>query len=89
MFDSLAPTYDKINGILSLGLHIAWNNALVSLLGETNHLLDLCAGTGRVALSYVQNYPRASATLVDFSTKMLENVQKRHPQLHSPILRVT
>ncbi|ATW10209.1 bifunctional demethylmenaquinone methyltransferase/2-methoxy-6-polyprenyl-1,4-benzoquinol methylase UbiE [Chlamydia trachomatis] len=79
MFDSLAPTYDKINGILSLGLHIAWNNALVSLLGETNHLLDLCAGTGRVALSYVQNYPRASATLVDFSTKMLENVQKRHP----------
>ena len=74
MFDSLAPTYDKINKILSLGMHLSWNYSFVSLLGETDHLLDLCAGTGRVALSYIQKHPQASATLVDFSTKMLETV---------------
>ncbi|AHH23097.1 demethylmenaquinone methyltransferase [Chlamydia trachomatis] len=79
MFDSLAPTYDKINKILSLGLHLTWNHSFVSLLGRSDHLLDLCAGTGHVALSYIQKYPQASATLVDFSTKMLENVQECHP----------
>ncbi len=79
MFDSLAPTYDKINKILSLGMHLSWNYSFVSLLGKTDHLLDLCAGTGRVALSYIQKHPQASATLVDFSTKMLETVQNRYP----------
>ena len=76
MFDSLAPTYDRINTILSLGLHITWNRCLVSLLGRTDHL---CAGTGHVALSYIKKNPRASATLVDFSVKMLEKVQERYP----------
>lgn len=80
MFDALAPNYDTMNIILSLGLHSLWNRKFVHMLGSSDHLLDLCAGTGKVALRYIHAYPKASVTLVDFSQQMLLHVQKKHPQ---------
>lgn len=79
MFDALAPNYDHMNTLLSLGLHSLWNRTFVQMLGQSTHLLDLCAGTGKVALQYIRIYPEASATLIDFSKQMLLHVQKKHP----------
>ncbi|ETF40061.1 ubiquinone/menaquinone biosynthesis methyltransferase [Chlamydia pecorum MC/MarsBar] len=80
MFGTLAPKYDKINGILSLGTHHLWNRVFIRMLGSADHLLDLCSGTGKVALSYVRTYPGSSATLIDFSSEMLQIAKKRAPQ---------
>lgn len=82
MFDALAPNYDIMNTMLSLGFHSLWNRNLVHMLGASDHLLDLCAGTGKVALQYIRTYPQASGTLVDFSKQMLLYVQKKYP--HAP-----
>ena len=52
LFDAVAPRYDQLNDLLSLGLHRQWKRQLVRSLqplpGET--WIDLCCGTGDLAL---------------------------------------
>ncbi len=75
-FSSIAPHYDRVNGLLSLGLHKKWNQALIdSIQGE--YLLDLCAGTGEIAFGYLHKNPSAHATLLDFCQEMLSIAQKK------------
>ena len=51
LFDAVAPSYDRLNDVLSLGLHRHWKRQLMTLLqpqpGEA--WLDLCCGTGDLA----------------------------------------
>ena len=51
VFDSVAPKYDVMNDLMSLGLHRAWKQAFVAAIGAGpgDTLLDLAAGTGDVA----------------------------------------
>ncbi|QXE27338.1 bifunctional demethylmenaquinone methyltransferase/2-methoxy-6-polyprenyl-1,4-benzoquinol methylase UbiE [Chlamydia buteonis] len=79
MFDSLAPKYDKINSILSLGMHHLWNRKFSKMLGKSDNLIDLCSGTGKVAYRYIRDYPGSKATLVDFSANMLHIAKQRYP----------
>jgi demethylmenaquinone methyltransferase / 2-methoxy-6-polyprenyl-1,4-benzoquinol methylase len=50
MFDTIAPRYDRLNRILTLGLDVAWRRAAVRELGldrRTNaRVLDIACGTG-------------------------------------------
>ena len=52
LFDAVAPRYDLLNDLLSLGLHRHWKRRLVRslrpLAGE--RWIDLCCGTGDLAL---------------------------------------
>lgn len=52
LFDAIAPRYDQLNDLLSLGLHRLWKRRAVLWLrarpGDT--VLDLCCGTGDLAL---------------------------------------
>lgn len=52
LFEAIAPRYDQLNDLLSLGLHRLWKRQAVAWLrpapGQT--LLDLCCGTGDLAL---------------------------------------
>nr|CRI42629.1 Demethylmenaquinone methyltransferase [Chlamydia pneumoniae] len=90
IFDSIASKYDRINTILSLGMHHFWNRSLIQILGSGYSLLDLCAGTGKVAKRYIAAHPQASVTLVDFSSAMLDIAKQHLPQgscsfIHSDI----
>lgn len=75
-FSSIAPHYDKVNGLLSLGLHKKWNQALIDKI-QGEHLLDLCAGTGEISFGYLRKNPRAHAVLLDFCPEMLAIAQKK------------
>lgn len=48
MFDSIAPRYDRLNRILTLGLDIGWRRTAVRALGPTAdaRVLDIACGTG-------------------------------------------
>jgi demethylmenaquinone methyltransferase/2-methoxy-6-polyprenyl-1,4-benzoquinol methylase len=48
MFDTIAPRYDLVNRIMTLGLDQGWRRATVASLGlpEGSVLLDLACGTG-------------------------------------------
>ncbi|MFO7629700.1 MAG: bifunctional demethylmenaquinone methyltransferase/2-methoxy-6-polyprenyl-1,4-benzoquinol methylase UbiE [Prochlorococcaceae cyanobacterium] len=52
LFNSVAPRYDQLNDLLSLGLHRIWKRQAVAWLNPRpgQRLLDLCCGTGDLAL---------------------------------------
>lgn len=71
MFDSISPSYDSLNGILSLGIDSLWRRSAVHLLGniEGSHVLDLCCGTGD--MTWLLRGKGARVVSVDFSAAMI------------------
>jgi len=53
LFNDVAPHYDRLNDLLSLGLHRAWKRKLILLLSPVSgeNWIDLCCGTGDLALA--------------------------------------
>lgn len=56
VFDSVAPRYDLMNDLMSLGVHRAWKRILVTALDPrpAHTLLDLAGGTGDVSFGWLQ-----------------------------------
>lgn len=52
LFERIAPRYDQLNDLLSLGQHRLWKRQAVAWLQPRpgQRLLDLCCGTGDLAL---------------------------------------
>lgn len=74
MFDAIADRYDFLNHVLSAGVDKRWRRrAIKSLqLTGTETLLDLCAGTGDVAIVAATQSPGARRVVgVDFAGAML------------------
>lgn len=71
MFDGIAPTYDALNRVLSLGIDQRWRRRAVARLGDVRGrpVLDVCAGT----LDLTQLAEAAGARVVasDFAQAML------------------
>ena len=78
VFDSVAPRYDLMNDLMSLGIHRAWKRVLVTVLDPTPRrtLLDLAAGTGDVALAWLEQ-GGGPAVLSDVNASMLEVAHDR------------
>lgn len=74
MFDLIAPAYDILNHILSLGLDLSWRKKLAALSDKTKNirLLDLATGTGDLLIALLQNNPCITEAVgLDISSKML------------------
>jgi demethylmenaquinone methyltransferase/2-methoxy-6-polyprenyl-1,4-benzoquinol methylase len=79
MFDAIAPRYDLLNHLLSAGIDGYWRSRAVRSLGLTGRetLLDVCTGTGDVALAAARlrttSGRRGAARVVgiDFAAAML------------------
>jgi len=71
LFATIAPRYDLINDLQSLGCHRLWKRRLVQLseAGPGQRALDLCCGTGDVAFALAGR--GASVAALDFSGPML------------------
>ena len=52
MFDRIAPTYDRLNHLMSLGIDRRWRRKAVDALGQykPKQILDIATGTGDFAL---------------------------------------
>jgi demethylmenaquinone methyltransferase/2-methoxy-6-polyprenyl-1,4-benzoquinol methylase len=84
LFATIAGRYDLLNDIMSAGFHRRWKQRLVELAGtcpsirhsETSRhirgarVLDLCCGTGDIALKFTRN--GACVTGLDFTEEMLQ-----------------
>ena len=56
VFDSVAPRYDLMNDLMSMGMHRVWKayTVLVANLREGQQVLDIAAGTGDLALAFAR-----------------------------------
>lgn len=73
LFNDIAPTYDKLNHILSLNVDKSWRRKAVSQIMQQHpqHVLDIACGTGDFAIALAQaGVPRVTG--VDISEGMLE-----------------
>jgi demethylmenaquinone methyltransferase / 2-methoxy-6-polyprenyl-1,4-benzoquinol methylase len=80
MFDRIAPVYDAMNRVMTLGLDQRWRRRTVRLAVKPgDRVLDACCGTGDLAIIAA----RAGATVVglDFSTEMLARARRKAPEL--------
>jgi demethylmenaquinone methyltransferase/2-methoxy-6-polyprenyl-1,4-benzoquinol methylase len=61
VFDSVAPKYDLMNDLMSMGLHRAWKayTVMVADVREGFQVLDIAGGTGDLALAFAK---KAGAT---------------------------
>ena len=79
MFDGIAPKYDLLNHLLSLNIDKAWRRRVVKTLpATTGPILDMCTGTGDLALEYHRaTGGKVSIVGADFSGRMLELAVKK------------
>jgi demethylmenaquinone methyltransferase/2-methoxy-6-polyprenyl-1,4-benzoquinol methylase len=83
LFSRIAPRYDLLNDLQSLGLHRRWKRRLVQLAHPEPGLraLDLCCGTADLALELTRH--GAVVTGLDFSERMLAVAAQRAAALHA------
>jgi demethylmenaquinone methyltransferase / 2-methoxy-6-polyprenyl-1,4-benzoquinol methylase len=75
VFDSVAPRYDLMNDLMSLGLHRAWKAFAVAMSGvrEGDRVLDVAGGSGDLARALARRVgPTGEVWLTDISRAMLE-----------------
>jgi len=85
MFDEVAPTYDLLNHVLSMGTDFYWRwralKKAQSLLSNIEpKVLDVATGTGDLALE-MSKLRNASVTGLDLSPEMLAIAKKKCPEL--------
>ena len=79
MFDSIAPSYDIMNRMMTFGIDRLWRNRCVRMVSDLqpNDVLDLAAGTGDLTIAIAKKIPTASVTGADLSEGMIEVGRKK------------
>ena len=75
MFSAIAPRYDFLNRLLSIGFDRHWRKSAIDLLAPRSgeRILDVATGTGDMALEIVsRGLHDVRVVGVDFSRRMLE-----------------
>ncbi|WP_264668753.1 demethylmenaquinone methyltransferase [Arthrobacter sp. VKM Ac-2550] len=81
MFDEVAPKYDVVNDVLSMGQTRRWRRIVVDAVGAERgqRVLDLAAGTGTSSEPYADAGIHVVAC--DFSLGMLQVGKRRRPDI--------
>ena len=81
IFQKIAGRYDRSNVLISLGLQRRWKRMmtgrLLKNLPEGAAVLDVCCGTGDIALELARARRDLRVTGLDFSPAMLKEAEKR------------
>jgi demethylmenaquinone methyltransferase / 2-methoxy-6-polyprenyl-1,4-benzoquinol methylase len=83
MFSQIAHRYDRANHILSFNRDRAWRKILVQHAAPKpgERLLDLCTGTGDVAIEFAKACPEMEIVGLDLSQEMLRVAREKLAQL--------
>jgi demethylmenaquinone methyltransferase / 2-methoxy-6-polyprenyl-1,4-benzoquinol methylase len=80
VFDSVAPSYDLMNDLMSMGLHRAWKayTVLVADVKPGARVLDLAGGTGDLSLAFSKKVgPTGQVVHTDINEAMLRTGRDR------------
>jgi len=84
MFDRIAGLYDRMNGVMTAGLHHAWRRRAADLasLEPGQRALDVATGTGDLAIELARRVsPGGEVIGTDFSERMLERARAKAPEI--------
>ena len=81
MFDRIARVYDRMNGVMTAGMHHCWRERAVDLaaVGPGARALDVATGTGDLAIALRAR--GADVVGLDFSERMLELARAKAPDI--------
>jgi demethylmenaquinone methyltransferase/2-methoxy-6-polyprenyl-1,4-benzoquinol methylase len=80
VFDSVAPSYDLMNDLMSAGLHRAWKAFAIELSGvrKGERVLDVAGGSGDLAGAFARRVgPGGQVWLTDINAAMLARGRDR------------
>lgn len=80
MFDTIAPTYDRLNRVLSMGVDQRWRKTAIreAFIRPSDSVLDLCSGTMDFAKAIAALGPKRLVA-ADFAKEMLEAGKEKAP----------
>lgn len=85
IFGSIAPTYDRLNHLLSFGLDRRWWRRAANTFSDVlarpqSRVLDICCGTGDLTAALLAQRPASGepVTGLDFSREMLTLAQRKY-----------
>ena len=83
MFNDIAPTYDKLNHILSLDIDKLWRKRVVRIVRKlgAKHIMDMATGTGDLAIAMAKKIDGTTIYGADFSSEMLAVAKQKIEQL--------
>lgn len=81
LFNSIAPDYDKLNHLLSLGIDRTWRSRALKQIvtpGEFQRILDVACGTGDFSIAIARKAPAGTmVTGLDLSEGMLSVMARK------------
>ena len=84
MFDRIARVYDRMNSVMTVGMHHRWRERAVDLarVGPGDRALDVATGTGDLAIELAKRVgPSGEIVAVDFAESMLEIARAKAPAI--------
>lgn len=83
VFETIAKGYDRANVRISLGMQNSWKEMLIRevVRRPRNRVLDLCTGTGDIAIGIAKAGAKYSITGMDFSPSMLRVAARKAKRL--------
>jgi demethylmenaquinone methyltransferase / 2-methoxy-6-polyprenyl-1,4-benzoquinol methylase len=87
MFDRIAGVYDRMNAVMTAGLHHAWRRRAADLAGLSpgDRALDVATGTGDLAFELARRVgPSGRVIGADFSEGMLDLARAKIPAAAVP-----
>jgi demethylmenaquinone methyltransferase/2-methoxy-6-polyprenyl-1,4-benzoquinol methylase len=84
MFDRIAGVYDRLNSVMTAGLHHKWRRRAADLaaVGPGARVLDVATGTGDLAIELAPRLkPDGEVVGCDFSEQMLAIARKKAPYI--------
>ncbi len=79
VFSSVAANYDKMNDLMSLGMHRLWKKRFLEVadIKHNEIILDVGSGTGDIAFELMKKKLSTKLYLLDLNKEMLDEGMKR------------
>ncbi len=88
MFADIADDYDRVNTILSLGVHHGWRKLAVAMSNAKtgDHILDCATGTGDLAIEFKKKVRDEGRVLgTDFCKEMMKSAPEKSRKKGYPV----
>jgi demethylmenaquinone methyltransferase/2-methoxy-6-polyprenyl-1,4-benzoquinol methylase len=81
MFDRIARVYDRMNSVMTAGMHHRWRRRAVDMarVGPGDRVLDVATGTGDLALELERRTGPGGVVGMDFAEAMLDIARHKAP----------